>query len=205
MELKKIFIFILLSFLISSNGYGQAKLENIIISSLLNKGNKLIPVYKTSKQKKKVKTFNRHKVPELVMSNVTKSPVHEAEFDTLSMFKWKVLKSKDREMLNDFCEKNQTCLKIDSVKGLEKCITFIDDSRRKNIFTKKNGWNAYHANYGLKPYVNISRPGFNKKKNKALIYITYNFGKDDGAGYYLVMKKAWGKWKVKGPMLIWVL
>jgi hypothetical protein len=205
MKAIRFFIPLLILLLVSPYEYGQTELENKVISTLLNKGNKLIPEYKISKRKVKVKTFNRHKIPEFVMLNVTKSPLHEAEFDTLSMIKWKVLTDKDKGMLQNFCKNNNTCLKIDSIKGLKGNITYLDNSRYKKIFQKKNGWNAYYEKYGLKPFVNVSRPGFNEKKNKALIYMTYSCGKKDGAGYYLVMKKSFGKWKVKGPMLVWVL
>ena len=197
-------VFILLS-LVSLDGYGQAEPENQVITTLLNDGNKLIPKYKISKRKGRIKTFNRHKVPELVLLNVTTSPLRDAQFDTLNMFERKVLLSKDRQMLHDFCEKNKVSLKINPVAGLDKKITYISSLERKKIFAKKGDWRAYYGNYGVKPFVSISRPGFNQKMNKAFIYITYSLGKNDGAGYYLVMRKSWGKWRIKGNMLIWVL
>lgn len=183
---------------------GQTALENKVIASLLNDGNKLIPKYKTSKRKGLVKKFNGHKVPELVLLNVTKSPLRDAEFDTLNLFQRKVLIEKDKGMLHDFCSKNHSSLKIDSVAGLKDRITYIRKSELGKVFPKNGEWHTYYYHFGLKPYVNVSRPGFNEKKNRAFIYLTYKLGKNDGAGYYLVMKKSWGKWRIKGNMLIWV-
>ncbi|MDD4921908.1 MAG: hypothetical protein PHS30_05465 [Bacteroidales bacterium] len=197
-----IYLFALL--LVSMEVHAQADLENKIIASLLNDGNKLIPEYKTSKRKGWVKKFNQYKKPEFVLLNVTKSPLPEAEFDTIGLFEREVLSDKDRNMLHDFCRKNRSTLKIDSVKGLEDYITFLSPSGQKKIFSKMENWHAYYGDYGLKPLVKVSRPGFNDRKNKAFIYLTYSLGKNDGAGYYLVMKKIWWKWKVKGNMLIWV-
>lgn len=205
MKLIRFYIVFILILLVCFDGHGQSQLENKVIATLLNNGSKLIPEYKVSRRKGRVKTFNRHKMPEFVLLNTTKSPLKDAEFDTTSMFERKVLLSKDREMLCDFCEKNRTSLKINPVDGMEFHISYISNAQHKKIFAKKDDWHLYYVKNGLKPLVSVSRPGFNEKKNKAFIYMTYSLGKNDGAGYYLVMKKSWGKWKIRGPMLVWVM
>jgi len=205
MRFTKFFLFFISFLLVSIDGFGQSDLENKVIVSLLKNGKNLIPEYRISKRKGWVKSFNSQMLPPLVLLNVTVNPVHDAEFDTLSMMQRNVLTEKDRDMLSDFCEKNGASLKIDSVTGLEKAITFLSDSKRRKIFAGKEEWRAYYADFGLKPFVRVSRPGFNKKMNKAFIYLTYSMGKNDGAGYYLVLKKSFGKWRLKGNLFVWVL
>jgi len=197
-----VFIFTLL---VSLEGYGQAQLENKVIAAMLNNGNDFIPEFKISKRKGRVKTYNFHKIPAFVLLNVTKSPVNEEEFDTISMFEREVLTEKDRDMLDDFCKKNGKSVPITYGFGKNTPITYIRTAEFKKMFATKNDWHSYYKKYELKPLVTISRPGFNKKKNKAFIYLTYTLGPYDGAGYYMVMKKAWGRWKPKGNMLVWVL
>jgi hypothetical protein len=205
MRSVRFFIILIAVLLTTFEGYGQAQLENKVIAALLAKGNNFVPGYKLSKQKGRIKTFNHHKYLNFVLLNVTQSSVLDATFDTASMFERKVLLGKDRDMLKDFCEKNDTSLKIDYGFGKETGITYLRNNDLKKIFSKENDWHLYYKKYELKPLVKVSRPGFNKKKNKAFIYLTYSLGKNDGAGYYLVMKKSWGKWKPKGNMLVWIL
>jgi len=184
--------------------YSQAKLENQVIADLLKSGNKLIPEYVRSKNKGRVKKFDKEDIPDFVLLNVTRSPLKDAEFDTASMFQKKVLSEKDMEMLYDFCGKNKSLVQIKMVGKVDANITYISSKDFKKVYTDKDGWHTYYGIYGLKPLVNVSRPGFNLKKNKAFIYISYSLGKNDGAGYYLVMKKCLWKWRIRGNMLIWV-
>jgi len=204
MKLNKILIFFLIFTLAGVDVCGQAELENKVIASLLRKGNMLIPEYKNTKRKGRVKSFNRKKVPPFVLLNVTKSPIREAVFDTLAMFERQVLKTEDRPMLHDFCSRNATRLSIDTIGALVRQITYIGSKEQKTVFKEKDNWHAYYLKYNLKPYVQVSRPGFNERKNKAMIYLTYSLGQNDESGYFMVLKKSWGKWRLKGNMLVWI-
>lgn len=203
MNICKIRIVFLLLSLIGFEAYGQEKLENQVITALLDKGRRFIPEYKITHKKVRMKSFNRIQDPAYVLLNVTTNPTNDATFDTTGMFERKVLLEKDRDILVDFCEKNRASLILDYGFGKETNLTYIRNAEYKKMFAKKD-WHLYYKKYDLKPMVMISRPGFNKKKNKALIYLTYSLGETDGAGYYMVLKKSWGKWKQKGFILIWL-
>jgi len=189
--------------LASFESFGQDKLERKVISTLLDNGRRFIPEYKITRKKVRMKSFNRLKDPAYVLLNVTTNPTNEATFDTTGMFERKVLSLKDKDILRDFCEKNSASLSLVHEFDEKVDVTYI----RKTDYRKLlggNDWHDYYKKYDLKPMVMISRPGFNKRKNKALIYLTYSLGETDGAGYYMVLKKSWGKWKQKGFILIWL-
>jgi len=203
MKVLKIVIVFLFVSLFSFETYGQDKLESQVITALLDKGRRFIPEYKITHKKVRIKSFNRIQDPAYVLLNVTTNPTNDATFDTTGMFDRKVLLEKDRDILIDFCEKNSAPLSLDYGFGKKTNVTYIRNADYKKLFAK-NDWHLYYKKYDLKPMVMISRPGFNKRKNKALIYLTYSLGETDGAGYYMVLKKSWGKWKQEGFILIWL-
>lgn len=203
MKSIRITIVVFFALLMSWESFGQTELENKVIASLLDKGVKFIPQYKLSKRKGRVKSFNRLKQPAYVLLNVTTNPVMDASFDTTGMYEKEVLTDADRSMLRDFCLKNRAPLSLNYGYGKQTDIVYMRQADYKKFFTK-NDWHTYYKTYDQKPLVMVSRPGFNSSKTKALIYLTYSLGDSDGAGYYLVMKKSWDRWKPDGNMLVWV-
>lgn len=195
---------ILFACITSVSGFAQADLENQVILSLLNEGWRFIPEYKKSKTKGWVKKYHRRRVPDFVLSQVTRDPLSMGGFDTNILFQKGVLAENEREILADFCARNIASLRIDVIPEWKDAVVYLSSTERKNVFAKQNDWHTYYGRFGLRPFVTVSRPGFNKSADKALMYITYSLGNRDGAGFYLVLKKTFTTWRVVGRLLVWV-
>ena len=100
------------------------------------------------------------------------------------------------------------------IKQIEIDTIFDDkywESKRKATFIKKDkekywgGWQEFYKRYpDACGYRTFSRVGFNKKKNRALFYVSIVAGGLAGKGFYVYMEKAKNKWVVKSEIQCWV-
>ena len=59
------------------------------------------------------------------------------------------------------------------------------------------GWRDFYEESPNSPgLISLSRVGFNREKNGALVYITHIWGHGGGRGYLVLLKRKNGKWKV---------
>lgn len=102
----------------------------------------------------------------------------------------------DQECYSDYVEKNKTVIKVDSIPFFNGEITYLSKSEYNKIF-KNGGWDNYYNKFGYMYYVQVSRPGFNKAKNKAIINIRTYSGPLSGGNLYLLLEKRENIWKIK--------
>lgn len=102
----------------------------------------------------------------------------------------------DQECYLDYIEKNKTVIKIDSISFFNGEITYLSKNEYDKIF-KNGGWDNYYNRFGDLFNVKVSRPGFNKAKNKAIINISTYSGPLSGGNLYLLLEKHENTWKIK--------
>lgn len=87
-------------------------------------------------------------------------------------------------------------------------ITYIllSQSQRNQIFGQnQSGWEVFYNNYPDAPGITaLSRVGFDATLDQALVYIGTQSNWLAGAGYYILLRRADGLWKVDQKVMVWV-
>jgi hypothetical protein len=69
--------------------------------------------------------------------------------------------------------------------------------------SEMDGWRDFYERYPNSPgLISLSRVGFNREKNGALVYITHTWGDSGGNAYLMLLKREKGKWKVQHREII---
>lgn len=202
-HLKTLLIFILT--LICTGGFGQIRIENEIISALINSEIKSLPDDSVFNSKGEIKRIKAYKRPDIILVIETETFLFDPKVDSLGRFKNEVngLPSLDNDAYLDFIDKNKTKIQIDSVHNFPGTIAYVTRQEIENIF-KQGGWDDYYKTYRFKPMIKISRPGLNKDMTQAFIYYSSSSGALSGAGFYLILEKVDNKWIVKESLLAWI-
>ena len=214
-EIKRIAIIGLVT-LISFSGYGKAKWEQEIYSSLtkelvLNEEKGLafskkrineIPKDDTvmiRKAKLVLDLMNRDTAYIVLVKETAPYTIKEEELK-------KDMPSCDSDMYSDFIKRNEKPSIVNSIEELgNKVVYFTEDDNNKIFKHSEKGWNYYHKIYGFQPIICYSRPGFNAKGDKALIYYSIVEGATSGTGIFLLFKKVKGVWINSGECaLTWI-
>lgn len=91
---------------------------------------------------------------------------------------------------------------IESFKVLINKVTYLTNKELNLVF--KGGWENYYKIYKYQPIIRYSRPGFNERKDRAMIYYSKTKGSRAGVGYIIILEKVDGKWIQKDSCNIWV-
>lgn len=108
------------------------------------------------------------------------------------------------DIKEDFIAKNRLPITLGKKLDLQT-YSFITDAQQQAVFGSdlQKGWERFHEQYGNQ-LITLSRPGFNGQMNRALIYADYERGPLDGAGFYMLMAKANGRWTVQKKLQVWI-
>lgn len=91
----------------------------------------------------------------------------------------------------------------DSFTGYH-CV-LVSDSEIEDIFTTENGWNEFYKRYpNSQGEITLSRVGFNRQMNQALLYTGNQSYWLAGAGYYVLLQKINGHWYIQEKLLTWI-
>lgn len=67
------------------------------------------------------------------------------------------------------------------------------------------GWDAFYARYPeSQGIMELSRVGFNAEMTQALVYVGNQSHWLAGAGFYYLLAKEGGTWKVVGQVMVWI-
>jgi hypothetical protein len=70
---------------------------------------------------------------------------------------------------------------------------------------KRGGWGEFYKRYpDSGGFISVSRPGFNKEMDQALIFIEHRCGDLCGTGHYILLEKSGDTWKVIQQNLVWI-
>lgn len=125
------------------------------------------------------------------------------------------IKDADRitvDLRSDFKASNQRPSPIAQHFPAGVHVTFIAESERSAMFsgcmlqeTKDCGWKAFYAKYSGAPGItSLSRVGFNKNRDAALVYVGNVRDWEVGHGMYLLLEKKSGEWKVISRTRGWI-
>jgi hypothetical protein len=101
-----------------------------------------------------------------------------------------------QEMVTDFGEKNRQPGMIRSLFPKSVCVQVVP-AREISALFRSAGWKRFRERYpGNLGIVNVSRVGFSKTRQRALIYMGVTMGELAGFGRYHVLAKRLGRWRV---------
>jgi hypothetical protein len=103
------------------------------------------------------------------------------------------------DILSAFTAKNQTPLRLERRFDLSVDYTLVsEEDAIMGWGPPSTAWDAFAAKYpGSQGSIWISRVGFNKAKDTALLYV------GTSQGDLVMLKKAAGRWTVQGQVLLW--
>jgi len=88
---------------------------------------------------------------------------------------------------------------------LNSVYLLISETETGKIFSGEDGWNRFYKEYrGAQGIMMLSRVGFDRNKNEALVYIGNQSDWLAGVGYYVLLRKESGKWVVKDQLMAWI-
>ena len=110
------------------------------------------------------------------------------------------------EAINDYCNKNKENNSLDLLVPLSVKHVVLAKNQLKKIFKPglnlNEKWEEFYKIYpDTEGIVTLSRPGFNKDRSIAVIYMWNQFGSLGGIGQYYLFEKKDGRW-VKSSMSI---
>lgn len=220
--MKQLFVTTLL-LLTSFAGNAQSDLEQEIFFSLINQEvtskeelvNYIIkdleetPKEDTAKIQRQKAHLENYKntsyavlIKETTMPINIKNPSYESMISMGGYLKDKLL-SFDSVMLVNMIRSSEKSITIDSFKVLINKVTYLTNKELDLVF-EDGKWGNYYKRYKRQPIIRYSRPGFNERKDRAMIYHSTTTGSRAGAGYIIILEKVDGKWIQKDSCNMWV-
>jgi hypothetical protein len=88
--------------------------------------------------------------------------------------------------------------------GVEYAV--LTQAQRNEMFNQNtSGWETFYKNYPSAPGITeLSRVGFNKSFDQALVYVGTQSHYLAGAGYYVLLVKTNGAWAVSQKVMTWI-
>ena len=111
------------------------------------------------------------------------------------------------EAVEDYAAKNKTGAAIEERFSLSVDYVLLGDDDFDRMFSAEDrgGWDRFYRKYPKSAgHIQLSRPGFNKDKTLALVYIGNQRNWLAGTGEYIVLEKIDGAWKIKNREMIWI-
>ncbi len=109
------------------------------------------------------------------------------------------------ELYADFEKKNEQAFALGPHFKISGPYYIIGKNEIDHLFSRDGGWERFHQNFpGYSGIIGMSRVGFNKNKDLALVYIRFTFGDLASRGFYCLLAKENGSWVAKERYLIWI-
>ena len=109
------------------------------------------------------------------------------------------------DILGDFKAKNRVSSALEHTFTLSVPYTLISEQELASIFSiTASGWDKFYAKYpDSKGFLTLSRVGFNRAKDTAVLYTEHQSGATAGEGDVVLMKKTDGRWTVEDNSMLW--
>ena len=110
------------------------------------------------------------------------------------------------ETVESFRARNDMAYPIRPDMDLGSPYTLLSQAARNKIFSQnQSGWEIFYNRYPQAPGItSLSRVGFNAGFDQALFYIGTQSNWLAGAGYYILLKKADGVWRIDQQVTAWI-
>jgi hypothetical protein len=81
----------------------------------------------------------------------------------------------------------------------------VSDNEMKEIFSTDEGWDKFYKLYPhSQGHMTLSRVGFNRDMNQALVYVGNVSDLTVDAGYYVLLQKINGHWYIQNQVNTWI-
>lgn len=208
--MKKCFYFIFISFLII---FSCKKVEKEPSPNILktNNSDSIIRINENKRILSKIiNSFNKAKKIAITEQSTIQGIIQgEKKLESIkfSHFSYR-LKCLDEDTFNDFILKNKFSIKIKDDFYTQKKIVILKEQEIKEVFKDfiYIGWKKFYKKFGeeTQGLLNLSRIGYNNKKNKAMIYYSNQSNSTSGAGYIITLEKINSKWKICSSTMVWI-
>jgi hypothetical protein len=127
---------------------------------------------------------------------------------------FEILRNKkiEKDLIEDFAFENMETVNFDLLldDSIKNFITIIQDTDLDTLHSKCNKfnsveefWESFYKKFpNAKGQLRFSQVGFNKKKNKALVYYVFIGGSLCANFSVVILKKIRGKWKIEKEIII---
>jgi hypothetical protein len=109
------------------------------------------------------------------------------------------------QMVVEFKAKNASPSPLESRFILGVDYVLVSDEQLHQLFAAQDGWLEFYKQFPLSQGVmTLSQVAFNPSMDLALVYVGNQSGWLAGAGYYLLMEKENGVWKILKETMAWI-
>ncbi|HYJ47199.1 MAG TPA: hypothetical protein VEV81_11360 [Pyrinomonadaceae bacterium] len=111
------------------------------------------------------------------------------------------------ETIDDFHARTKECVSLNSRFEIPIEYVIVSYKEINSLFSKQglDGWDRFYERYPVSSgIIGFSNVGFNRAMNQALVSTSRSCGGLCGAGYFVLLKKEQGVWKVQSKQMTWV-
>lgn len=109
------------------------------------------------------------------------------------------------EVRADFEAQNKEPRSLRSLLAISVNYVFVSQQEIATTLKTRDGWDIFYAKYpNSQGHMRLSGVGFNPQKDMALVYVDNMSHALAGEGYYVLLKKANGKWTVQNQAAVWM-
>lgn len=112
------------------------------------------------------------------------------------------------ETLDDYAARNQQSLTFEKKFKLKTTYKIVPYPEVEKIFPQgmpEEGWKLFYSKYpAANGYIRLSRVGFNKARDQAIVNTNWMRGPLHGNGSYVLLGKQNGSWKVLKNVTTWI-
>jgi hypothetical protein len=111
-----------------------------------------------------------------------------------------------QETINDFRAKSKQCIFWEKQLDIPAKYVLVTEKHIEQLFKKdEDGWQGFYSKYpNSSGIIGLSNVGFNREMNQAFVATSKSCGGLCGAGYYVLLEKENGVWKVSSQTMTWV-
>lgn len=121
---------------------------------------------------------------------------------------WRTLPEAAPETLVDYLMKNKSSQHLSRIDGLKIRAVLVGEDDAKALFPEHEfdrAWTRFYAKYpNSSGLITVSRVGFNRRYDQAVVYVARNCGGLCGAGTYVLLVKKHGFWTIQNQAGVWV-
>jgi hypothetical protein len=111
----------------------------------------------------------------------------------------------DKDTLASFQARNEQSSPLRADLDLNCQYVFIAQGELSAIFENQTGWDTFYEQYPKSQGVmTLSRVGFNRAMDQALVYVGNQSYWLAGAGYYVLFVKENGTWQLAQEVMTWI-
>jgi len=144
-------------------------------------------------------------VRQLVVEDHT-TPFGTSDWEQLSQYIQQNMPDLAQETLDDYRARNAEPMPLTDYLSLPIPFALISEQERNEIFqTSGSGWDEFYRRYpNSSGLTSISRVGFNPGHTQAFVYIGTQSHYLAGAGFYVLLVRENGTWKVTSQVMAWI-